>query len=156
MAAQSAARRCRTRARRARIGLIGTWIYKYSYQFAKDGPFTNNLGVFTADNGAIPKWRHLLAFDWSRGPWGATLTQNVVNGYVDASGGRQVGSVETYDLVGQWSGFKGLQVTLGIKNLFDRDPPASNQGQTFQVGYDPRYGDPLGRTFYGRISYLFK
>jgi iron complex outermembrane recepter protein len=139
-----------------RLGLIGTWIYKYTYQFAKNGPYTNNLGVFTADNGAVPMWRHLLSLDWSRGPWAATLTQNVVASYTDASGDRQVGSVETYDLVGQWTGFKGLQVTLGIKNLFDRDPPASNQGQTFQVGYDPRYGDPMGRTYFGRISYLFK
>jgi iron complex outermembrane receptor protein len=139
-----------------RVGLIGTWIYKYTYQFAKNGPYTNNLGVFTADNGAVPMWRHLLSLDWSRGPWSATLTQNVVASYTDASGDRQVGSVETYDLVGQWAGFKGLQLTLGIKNLFDRDPPASNQGQTFQVGYDPRYGDPMGRTFFGRISYLFK
>ena len=52
--------------------------------------------------------------------------------------------------------YQRLQVVLGVRNIFDRDPPASNQGQTFQVGYDPRYGDPFGRTYYLRLSYAYK
>jgi iron complex outermembrane receptor protein len=43
-----------------------------------------------------------------------------------------------------------------VKNLFDRDPPASDQGQTFQVGYDPRYTDAHGRTYYVGLRYAFK
>ncbi|HEX7034422.1 MAG TPA: hypothetical protein VF210_01530, partial [Pseudomonadales bacterium] len=37
------------------------------------------------------------------------------------------------------------QTTLGVSvnNLFDEDPPESRQ----ELGYDPRIGDPLGRTF---------
>ena len=139
-----------------RVSMDGTYIYKYAYQFAKDGPYTNNVAVFTADNGAISRWRHVLALNWSKGPWGATLSQNFVQGYRDASGGRQVANVETYDLNTTWAGIKGLQLVFGIKNLFDRDPPASNQGQTFQVGYDPRYGDPFGRVYYGKVTYSFK
>ena len=38
----------------------------------------------------------------------------------------------------------------------DRDPPASDQGQTFQVGYDPRYTDAHGRTLYLGLKYAFK
>ena len=71
-------------------------------------------------------------------------------------GTRDVGNVETYDAQVSWHGFKGLQLVLGVRNMFDRDPPASGQGQTFQIGYDPRYGDPFGRTYYGKISYAFK
>lgn len=143
-----------------RVSLDGTYITKYKYQREVGGAFFNNLAVFTSDNGAIPRWRHVLAINWSMGPWGATLSQNYVSGYQDdtkdATVVRDVGQVETYDFQGVWSGFKGLQLVLGIRNLLDRDPPASRQGQTFQVGYDPRYGDPLGRTYYGKISYAFK
>jgi iron complex outermembrane receptor protein len=58
-------------------------------------------------------------------------------------------------LFGTWTGLKGLTITAGIRNLFDRDPPFSNQATTFQRGYDPRFTDPLGRTFLIRGSYKF-
>ena len=138
------------------LSVDGTYLHKYSYQFAKDGPYTSNLARFTADNGAVSRWRHVLALNWSMGPWAATVSQNFTQGYRDADGVRDVGNVETYDLQASWSGIKNLKLVLGVRNLFDRDPPASAQGQTFQVGYDPRYGDPLGRTFYGRLTYSFK
>ena len=48
--------------------------------------------------------------------------------------------------------FKSQQ---GIKNLTDRDPPYSNQGEVFQANYDPRFTDPTGRTYYLRASYQF-
>ena len=42
-----------------------------------------------------------------------------------------------------------------MKNAFDREPPFSNQAATFQVGYDPRFTDPTGRTYYARGTYSF-
>ena len=50
-----------------------------------------------------------------------------------------------------------LTFTLGIKNLFDRDPPLSlqNGGGGNQIGYDGRYTDPLGRQFYVVGQYRF-
>ena len=65
-------------------------------------------------------------------------------------------SYETYDLQGSWSGWRGLSAVLGVRNLFDRDPPDSANSQNFQVGYDPRYTDPRGRTYYAQLKYLFK
>jgi len=50
-------------------------------------------------------------------------------------------------------------LTLGILNLFNQDPPFSlstggvNKGQQF--GYDDRYYDPRGRTYYVNASYKF-
>jgi len=83
-----------------------------------------------------------------------------VYGYQDEDNGssppRRVASYETYDVQGSWSGWKGLKVAAGIRNLFNRDPPASRQGETFQVGYDARYYDPLGRTLYLSVKYAFK
>lgn len=50
-----------------------------------------------------------------------------------------------------------LTLTGGIKNLLDKDPPMSirNAGGGNQVGYDGRYTDPLGRTFYLTANYKF-
>jgi iron complex outermembrane receptor protein len=141
---------------KGRLSLDGTYISRYEYQFAKDGPFTSNVGKFTADNGAVARWRHTLAFNWNKGPWGATFTQNFVQGYRDQGNARDVGNVETYDMQGTWSGIKNLQLVFGVRNVFDRDPPASAQDQTFQIGYDPRYGDPYGRVYYGKINFSWK
>ena len=134
----------------------GTYILKYRYQQQAEGEYLDNVGRFTADNGAITRWRHYVTLNWRSGAWGATLGQNFTLGYTDASGARRVGSYETYDLQGTWDGFKGLGVVLGIRNVLDRDPPASDQGQTFQVGYDPRYTDAHGRTYYLNLKYAFK
>jgi len=143
-----------------KFGIEGTYVSKYEYQNEANGAFFNNAGNFTSDNGAISRWRHVLTANWTSGPWAATIFQNFVLGYRDditgATAPRQVGNVETYDMQGIWNGYKGLTVVLGVKNLMDRDPPASRQGQSFQVGYDPRYGDALGRVLYGKIAYAFK
>jgi iron complex outermembrane receptor protein len=134
----------------------GTYIARYRFQWTIDGPYVDNVGRFTGENGAIPRWRHSVQANWRTGPFGVTLAQNFTLGYIDNSGTRRVGSYETYDLQGTWDAWRGLGFTLGVKNLLDRDPPASDQGQTFQVGYDPRLADPHGRTYYAAIKYTFK
>jgi len=52
---------------------------------------------------------------------------------------------------------KNLQLTAGIRNVFDRNPPYSNAGgqNFFQAGYDPGYADPRGRTFLLSAKYRF-
>ena len=42
-----------------------------------------------------------------------------------------------------WKPRKNISLTFGVNNLFDKDPPYSRQ----ELGYDPRQGNPLGRTF---------
>ncbi len=61
-----------------------------------------------------------------------------------------------WDLTGTWQGVKGLTLTAGVLNLFDEKAPFSNQGSTFQVGFDPRFASVLGRQFFLRAAYEFK
>ncbi len=63
--------------------------------------------------------------------------------------------ITTDNVAGTYSGFKNLEITGGIKNLFAEEPAASNVLDNFQNGYDPRYSDPTGRTFYVRGTYKF-
>jgi iron complex outermembrane recepter protein len=138
----------------------GTYILGYRYQQARDAQYIDNVGTTTTDNGAITRWRHYATLTWKHGAFGASLAQNFVLGYGDDTTNgnppRRVGSYETYDLQGTWEGWKGLSVAGGIRNLFDRDPPASANSQNFQVGYDARYTDPRGRTYYASLKYAFK
>lgn len=47
-------------------------------------------------------------------------------------------------------------IVFGIKNLMDKDAPRSFNGAAgHQVGYDPRYADAYGRTFYLQVNYNF-
>ena len=138
----------------------GTYFYSYRYQIFKDAPYSDNHGIYTTDNGAVSRWQHYVSLNWRAGPWGATLSQHFVLGYHDDEGNgnppRRVAPYEIYDLQGTWGGWKGFSVAAGIRNLFDRDPPASAASQNFQVGYDARYADPHGRTYYATLKYTFK
>jgi iron complex outermembrane recepter protein len=138
------------------LRMEGTYILQYRYQQQTDAEYLDNVGRVTSDNGSIPRWRHYASVNWQGGPFGATLSQNFVLGYVDDTPNRRVATYSTWDMQGRWDAWKGLGLTLGVKNIFDRDPPASNQGQTFQVGYDPRYTDAHGRTYYMGLKYAFK
>jgi iron complex outermembrane receptor protein len=111
--------------------------------------------------GAVPRWRHYLSLKWDQGPWGATLAQTFSCGYIDenlnaAGKERRVGSYDVWDAQGTYTGFRNTTIALGIRNLFDRAPPFSNQSSFGQVMYDPRYADPRGRMFYAQVTLAFK
>lgn len=108
----------------------------------------------------VPRWRSTLSFDWSRGLWGATLSQVYSRGYVEANplddSLRAVGAWSSWDLQLRYAGFAGWQLAAGIRNLLDTEPPVSAQGNTFQVGYNPQAANPLGRLFYLRATYAWR
>ncbi len=52
---------------------------------------------------------------------------------------------------------ESLMLALGVSNLFDKEPPLSLQDSAagHQVGFDPRFTDPYGRTYYLQARYAF-
>ena len=55
-----------------------------------------------------------------------------------------------------YTGFKGLTLRGGLINMFDQDPPYSNQSGRFQArSYDDRFWSPLGRVYTLAASYQF-
>ncbi|MEO8805520.1 MAG: TonB-dependent receptor [Burkholderiaceae bacterium] len=154
------------------VGLNGTYFTQYDTE-NPDGSFTGGIDQINATTGGVvPRWKHYLSLNWTRGPWSATLAQNYQKGYHDLPGTnedtdpatnpgfqpRRVGAYLTYDAQLTYTGFDKLKLTLGVRNLFDRDPPYTNSGGqiSFQSGYDPQYADPRGRFVYLRASYAFK
>jgi iron complex outermembrane receptor protein len=143
--------------------LAGTYFSKYDVQ-NPDGSFANGLdSTNSATGGVVPRWKHYASIDYAAGPWGVTLGQSWQKRYHDLPGTsatappRKVGVYELYDLQARYSGFRNLELRVGIRNLFDKDPPYSNAGgqTSFQGGYDPAYADPRGRFYYAGLTYKF-
>ena len=137
----------------------GTYVMQYEYQIEPNGDYFNNAGVYF-NGSSVARYRHVLSFGWNYGPWSALLVNQYNSKYQDANttmddNTRNVAASNTFDLSGTWSGVKGLSMTLGLTNMFNQKPPFSNQSDAFQVGYDWRYGNPLGRAVVGRVSYQF-
>ncbi|RZI61591.1 MAG: TonB-dependent receptor [Rubrivivax sp.] len=62
----------------------------------------------------------------------------------------------TFDYQGTYRYNKALELRLGIQNLTNETPPFTLRDSSgHQVGYDPRYASPLGRTVYLTGSYNF-
>jgi iron complex outermembrane receptor protein len=148
---------------RFKLSLNGSYIIEWKWQ-----PDGINWESAVGKNilGPLPRWRHVLSLDWDAGPWGATLSQRFQSGYEDVNffpprlssppEPRDVSSYSVWDLQARYSGRRNTSIAVGVRNLADRDPPASNQPFTSQLGYDPTYGDPRGRTYYARLVYAFK
>jgi iron complex outermembrane receptor protein len=132
----------------------GTYVIGYEYQRLRNGEFINAVGRYS-DNAPVFRWQHVLTGSWGMGPWSALLAYRYKTGYLDQDGVNDVGSYTIWDTAVTWTGVKNLTLTAGVKNIFDKDPPLTGQVTTFQRGYDPRFTDPLGRTFTFRASYQF-
>ncbi|HUS25143.1 MAG TPA: TonB-dependent receptor, partial [Candidatus Binatia bacterium] len=135
-----------------------TYVAKYEYQNEKNGPWVQNVGSYEG-TGPIFRNQFTASAHWTMGPWSAGIVNHYKSGYVDQDLGVTprpgVGSYSTWDLYGSWAPNKQLTITAGVKNVLDKAPPHTEQGATFQVGYDPRFTDPFLRTFYLRGQYRF-
>jgi iron complex outermembrane receptor protein len=131
-----------------------TYVHKYEYQTENGGEWHPNVAVFSG-TGPVFRWQNTTNVVWNKDRISAGLTARYKTGYVDEDPTWHVPSYTTFDTYVAFAQRKGLGLTVGIKNLFDRDPPLSYQTQGFQAGYDPRYTDPTGRTYYARVNYTF-
>lgn len=143
--------------------LNGTYVDKYEYQNEPEGEWNQNVGIYSG-TGPVFKWQTTLNAQWKYGDYGLGLTNRFKSGYVDQNDPAQVaaccinnyvGSYSVWDINGSWTPTKSLTVIAGVRNVFNTVPPFSNQGATFQVGYDPRFADPVGRAGYVRGTYNF-
>lgn len=157
--------------------LSGTYLIKSRYTMpGTDDQWTTSLGQFGV-NDAV-SFRNVIAASVSvdNATWGTTLRMNYRSAYKDQAYDADndclvyvestdtchavqldVPEYMTFDWQGKWMPTKALTLTLGINNLFDTAPPLSLRvnGAGHQLGYDPRYASPYGRTFYVTANYKF-
>jgi len=155
---------------RVDAALNGTYMDKFD-QMSPGGVMSHKVGtlvdskgtaVIGADaGGVVLRWKHTLSATWTQGAWASTLIQNYRARYEaahDLLGNRVfMGAEATYDANLVWRGLKNTTLTLGVRNLFDRQPqtfvPIAAQ---FQYGYDVSTYDPRGRFVYVNASYAFR
>jgi iron complex outermembrane receptor protein len=147
------------------VSMQGTYLLQWEQQLENGGAYFSALGVYSQDLGFPAfRWQHVIMANWTYGPWGVNLFNRLKSSYWDQNqpefgppyDENRVGAYSVWDLTGTWTGFKGLNVTAGILNVLDEKAPFSNQGATFQVGYDPRFASPLGRQYFLRLAYEFR
>jgi len=134
-----------TRVGRFSVQLDATWVHR-ARRILFEGNAADLIGR------PVPRCQTLLSANLDRGAWSATLSHRFRQGFVDDNtlpdgSTRRVAAYQVWDgqLAFAWS--RDVQWSLGVHNLFDTPPPFTNSGPSFQVGYDPGYADPLGRTW---------
>ena len=157
----------------------GTYMLKQNYTNEPGGEVLTDLGVFGPDQAVVFRVQTHLSTTLQTGAFSNTLVVNYKSGYQDeaypvgtavylanadgskgastAFPGLHVASYTTFDWQGKFELTKAMVFTTGIKNVFDRKPPLTlqNGGGGNQIGYDGRYADPLGRSFYLTGNYKF-
>ena len=147
--------------------LDGTYMDSFKFAEYQGQEYQELVGKFYTRDLYL-RWKHNASFGVSRGDWSGLLIQSFASGYKDQvpNGGKgtpppgfkpDVSSYTTYNLSGTYTGFKNTTLTLGIQNLFDRDPPftAHNVDEVVGAGWDPRVADPRGRAFTFQLKYKF-
>ncbi len=153
-------------------GLEGTYLLKKTEKLFPSGTFGPSLiGVFTYSGDLGLRWKHTAYISYSNDDFSLSLSQIYRDGYANqALPGIANGTVvrpdfnprvKPYIIYNMSVGVnitKQLQMTAGVKNLFDTDPP-------FAITYDtntgaggswePRVADPRGRSFTMAIEVKF-
>lgn len=146
-------------------GIEGTYVDSFRSRIFKTEAYRELAGQWDVQD-LFPRWKHTLRITGSKGPWSGTLSQSYTSGYKDevplgvANAPDFKSRVEAYIVYNMsvtYTGFKGLTLTAGIKNIFNTDPPFTAHNVDFAAGtaWDPRVADPRGRAFTLRASYKF-
>lgn len=143
------------------LSFTGTYWTEWKFQLGKDFPFTNFLGNSFFGGNAYPRWTHVASVDFERGPWLATIENTYTRGWTEAftaGGTHWIDSVSRVNLAVKYSGFRNVSLKLGVKNVADDLPPytdVSSNG-SHAAGYSNATASPLGRFWYGVVTYSFK
>lgn len=129
------------------VALKLVWTHVLSYE--RD--YKTGLGTYDwVGNVGYPEDRGQLTVSWNLGDYSATIVGNYIS---DQDGfrpwsdneGEHLASFTTWDVQAGYTTPWGGQITIGARNVFDRDPPLGNYGTIYEQGQ---------HEIYGRVPYL--
>jgi iron complex outermembrane receptor protein len=138
----------------------GTYVNRFEVETVPNGTFVDNAGRYELDR-PVFRWRHNVLLTVARGDWIFNLANRYTSHYHDQNTSvppqffNKVRHFSLWTVSASYVANKQVELTAGIKNLLDAEPPFTNQVTTAQTGYDPRFTDPMGRTVYARATYKF-
>lgn len=159
------------------LSMVGTWLRKFEIEEVLGEGTYDCVGLYGANKCAQPRaeWRHKARANWST-PWGFDMAvtwrymgkvslQNTSDNPLLNNDGKAVTrdvertlAAQNYvDVSGNWQVTKGLTLSGGINNLFDKDPPITSQLATGQGNGNtyPSVYDALGRKVFLSATYKF-
>jgi iron complex outermembrane receptor protein len=109
---------------------------------------------------AVPKWRYNGSYGWSKGDYGVTMLLNHVSAYDEYYSffpfppfeDARVGSWTTLDVRVSYKGIANTKVTVGIDNVFGKDPPLSVSESS---GHERYFHSPVGRFVWVSVNRRF-
>jgi iron complex outermembrane receptor protein len=145
-------------------GLDGTYLIKKREKLIPSAPFgPSQIGVFSFSGDLGLRWKHNAFITYAQDEWTFSFSQIYRSGYRNqqlpgiANGTvtrpnvvERVNDYMIYNTSLSFTGIEGMTFTLGVRNLFDTDPPFaitydSNTGAG--SSWEPRVADPRGRSF---------
>lgn len=143
----------------------GTKMISHKERLIASQPLQQFVGKWSNVTLYLP-WKVNGSLSYKAGDWNTTLSASYSSGYEDEDRSaytvneptkRDISAYATANLFTTWTGYKGLSVTGGVINLFDKQPPYTwhNVDNVIGAGWDPRVADPRGRTFQVSFSYKF-
>ena len=136
----------------------GTYYERYTYADQPGTPLYNRLELLN-----LPRWRTQARIGLQMDLWDFNLVGNSRARVFDklqstaatpvAASTAVVGNFDTFDASVGFTGIKSLKLTAGVRNMFDKEPPFSNN-DTRTLGF-AQTDDVRGRYFYLGASYSF-
>ena len=128
-------------------------------------------GKYNKQYGMFPRWRGLLGVNWQDGPWQANYSLRYLGGFeIGSAAPSQAFSCDaaTSDVVcsyGSWLqsnvsvGYTiqpiNTSLTIGVDNVFDKQPPVMYQNNTINANTDVNTFDTIGRFYWVRATVKF-
>jgi iron complex outermembrane recepter protein len=150
----------------------GTYLLEKLSQLVPSVPVSaSEVGKFTFSGDLGLKWKHNAYITYGTGDFDFSVSQLFRSGYKNNAIGQvgsgaitrpdvvdQVKDYITYNLSASYKGIRNFQITAGINNLFDTDPPFAITYDTDTgagSSWEPRVANPRGRAFTLLASFKF-
>ncbi len=146
------------------VGFDGTLLLSKKEKLLPNLAYTNLRGVFSLSGDLGLKWKHNAYISFRKDGFGLTFSQIYRGGYQNAGLPSLVNNISAtrpdynprvkayhiYNLSASQMVAERFKLTLGVKNIFNTDPPFaitydSNTGSG--SSWEPRVADPRGRSF---------
>lgn len=139
-----------------------TWVDEYvAVDIPGQAPIDRVAIAHTS--GSIPRWRVVGSLAWERGGMGLSTTLDWRPPYLDANATGVIdrrlptrtlvdvqGTLALDRLLPPGKLWDDLKLQLGVKNVFDEQPPFAEIG--YAIGFDSSQGDLVGRFGYLKLS----
>ncbi|MBK9607349.1 MAG: TonB-dependent receptor [Betaproteobacteria bacterium] len=144
------------------LGAVGMLTSKFGLSYVGSYKFTtigdDGLQTEAEFNGTYnqPRYRTSWDFALNRGPWEVSIGGYGVGGYTGLGTTEHVSPFEVWNLGVAYTGIKNLKIRAGVNNLLDKAPSFDDESSGSNAGYNPQWGDVIGRFYTLEMTYKFK